>query len=136
MKTHVYIAGSKVRLQFGILPCQLQQHWVVEELVDAHVLAQPLAAPGLDHELAREVRRRLRLERLEDDVLVERVARHDRKVVECREGKGLALRVRAQVGLEAERVDDGQVGLDIVEERAGARPRGRDVPAPAREQKR
>ena len=48
-----------------------------------------LAAPRLDHELAREVRRGLRLERLQDDILVERVARHDGPMVEDREREGL-----------------------------------------------
>mmetsp|Transcript_12875 Transcript_12875/g.38024 ORF Transcript_12875/g.38024 Transcript_12875/m.38024 type:complete len:676 (+) Transcript_12875:129-2156(+) len=127
-----WTARSKV-VRLRVLLCQLEQHRVVEELVDGHVLAQPLPAARLDHELAREVRRRLRLERAEGDVLVERVARHDGPVVKDGEAEGLPLRVRAHVRLEAERVDDGQVGLDRVEGRAGARPLGRDVPAPARE---
>ena len=77
----------KVRL--GVLPGELEQHRVVEELVDRDVLAQALAAARLDHELAREVRRGLGLERLQDDILVQRVARHDGPMVEDREREGL-----------------------------------------------
>lgn len=35
------------RSHFRLLSCQLHEHGVVEELVDAHVLAQPFSAPGL-----------------------------------------------------------------------------------------
>lgn len=49
-----------------------------------------------------------------DDGLVERVARHDLPVVEHLQAEGLALRVRAQVRLEAERVDGRHERLDRV----------------------
>ena len=86
-------------------------HRVVEELVDRDVLAEALAAARLDHELSCEMGCGLRLERLQDDVLVERIARHDSPVVKDCEGEGLPLRVRAQVRLEAKGVDHRQVGL-------------------------
>ena len=37
-----------------VLPGELQQHGVVEELVDGDVLREALAPPGLHHELAGE----------------------------------------------------------------------------------
>mmetsp|Transcript_63504 Transcript_63504/g.189221 ORF Transcript_63504/g.189221 Transcript_63504/m.189221 type:complete len:307 (-) Transcript_63504:2480-3400(-) len=125
------VERSEVALvHLGVLACELEQHRVVEELVDRDVLREALAAARLDHKLAREVRRRLRLERPQRDVLVERVARHDGPVVEGGEAEGLALRVRAQVGLEAKGVDDGHEGLEQRERRAWARALGHDVAAP------
>lgn len=41
---HAPAAGAHLRL----LPRQLHEHGVVEELVDGHVLAKALPAPGLD----------------------------------------------------------------------------------------
>ena len=90
--TSLQLQGDRpwlLKVRLGVLPGELEQHRVVEELVDRDVLAQALAAPRLDHELAREVRRGLRLERLQDDILVERVARHDGPMVEDREREGL-----------------------------------------------
>ena len=98
---------------------ELEQHRIVEELADGHVLAQALASPRLDHELARQAVDRLRLKRFDDDALVQRISGHDLPVVEDGEAEGLTLSVRAQVGLEAERVDGWNKGLEHVEWRAG-----------------
>ena len=106
-------------VEHDVLPRQLQQHGVVEELVDGNVLRESLSPPRLDHELPRQRRRRLRLQRPDGDGLVERVAGHDLPVVEDGEAEGLALRVRPQVRLEAEGVDGRDEGLDRVEGRAG-----------------
>ena len=96
------------------MPGELEQHGVVEELVDAHVLGEALPPPRLDHELAGERGGRLRLEGPDGDGLVEGVAGHDLPVVEDREAEGLALGVRPEVGLEAERVDRGDECLKKV----------------------
>ena len=69
------------------------------------------------------------LERAQRDRLVERIARHDGVMVKGAQGKGLPLRVRAQVGFEAERVDDGYKGREHVQRRARARPFGSDMAA-------
>ena len=61
----------------------------------------------------------LRFEGTDYDTLVKRVPRHDLPVVEHGEAECLALRVGAEVGLEAEGVDGGEEGLDGVERRAG-----------------
>mmetsp|Transcript_79138 Transcript_79138/g.157324 ORF Transcript_79138/g.157324 Transcript_79138/m.157324 type:complete len:288 (+) Transcript_79138:302-1165(+) len=114
----------------GVLPCEFEEHRVVEELRDRDILREALAAACLHHELAGEVRRRLGLEGAKRDVLVQRVARHDGEVVKRRKTKGLALRVRAQVGLEAERIDDRHVGRDEVEWSAWPRPVGGDMAPP------
>lgn len=53
------------------------------------------------------------------DALVQGVAGHDLPVVEDLQAEGLALRVRAQVRLEAERVYGRHEGLDRVQRRAG-----------------
>mmetsp|Transcript_51916 Transcript_51916/g.135484 ORF Transcript_51916/g.135484 Transcript_51916/m.135484 type:complete len:1224 (-) Transcript_51916:361-4032(-) len=108
----------EVGLQVRVLAGELEQHGVVEELVDGHVLAHALAPAGLDHELAREVRRRLRLQGAQHDGLVEGVARHDGPVVKHLEAEGLPLGVGAEVGLEPERVHDRDVRLDGVKRRA------------------
>ena len=65
-----------------VLSGELEEHGVVEEFVDGHILAHALAAPSLDHELARKVIRRLRFEGTKHYGLVEGVARHHRPVVE------------------------------------------------------
>ena len=45
--------GSHWVIQHDILAGQLQQHGVVEELVDGDILRQPLPSPSLHHELTR-----------------------------------------------------------------------------------
>mmetsp|Transcript_58935 Transcript_58935/g.86253 ORF Transcript_58935/g.86253 Transcript_58935/m.86253 type:complete len:295 (+) Transcript_58935:171-1055(+) len=121
---------SEVPLQVGVLARKLQEHGVVEELVDADVLAEPLAAARLDHELARQVRRGAGLQRVQHDRPVQRVPRHRGPVVEGRERHRLALGVGAEVGLEAEGLDGGQEGLDGVEGRPGLGRVLHHVPAP------
>lgn len=70
---------------------QLQQHRIVEELADTHVLAQTLAPSGLDHELSGQMGGGLRLERPDHNTLVQGVTRHNLPVVEHRQSKGLPL---------------------------------------------
>mmetsp|Transcript_36568 Transcript_36568/g.97749 ORF Transcript_36568/g.97749 Transcript_36568/m.97749 type:complete len:235 (+) Transcript_36568:52-756(+) len=101
----------------GVLFGELHQHGVVEELLNGNILRETLTPPSLHHEVARKLRRWRRLERMEHDAAVQRVAGHNRPVVECLKAHGLALGERAKVGLKAERVDGGQVGLDRVERR-------------------
>lgn len=57
-----------------VLPRQLEQHGVVEELVDGHVLAQALSSAGLDHEFSGQVGGRLRFEGADHNALVQRIA--------------------------------------------------------------
>lgn len=58
-----------------VLSCQLEQHRVVEELVDGHILAQTLSSAGLDHEFSRQVGGWLRFKGSDDDALVQRITR-------------------------------------------------------------
>lgn len=60
-----------------ILSRQLEQHRVVEELVNGHVLAQTLSSAGLDHEFSRQVGGRLGLKGSDDDALVQGIARNN-----------------------------------------------------------
>mmetsp|Transcript_2842 Transcript_2842/g.6792 ORF Transcript_2842/g.6792 Transcript_2842/m.6792 type:complete len:253 (+) Transcript_2842:108-866(+) len=104
--------------QILILPRQLEQHGVVEELVDRHVLAHSLPSPRLHHELARQVGGRRGLERLQHDALVQRISRHNRPVIKHLHAERLTLRVGAQVRLKAVRVHHRDVRLDGVQRRA------------------
>jgi len=79
------------------LASQLEEHGVVEELVDGDILAHALAATSLDHELARKIVGWLRLQGAQHNGLVERVPRHDGPVVKHLQAKCLALRVRAEI---------------------------------------
>ena len=135
---HTHKTGLSFSLKVGlvhlrVLLGELEKHRVIKKLVDGHILGEALATPRLDHELAREVRRRLRLQRAQRDVLIERIARHDRPVVKDGEAECLPLRVGAQICLEAERVDHGHVCLDEVDGRPRARPLARHVPPAPRE---
>jgi hypothetical protein len=60
-----------------ILPRQLEQHRVVEELVDGHILAKTLSSAGLDHEFSCQVGGRLRLKGSDDNALVQRITRNN-----------------------------------------------------------
>lgn len=99
--------------QCDVLSGQLEQHGVVEELVDGHVLAEALAPSRLHHELASQMGGRLRLERTQHDALVKRIARNDLPVMEHGQTERLALRVRSEIRLETERINRGNEGLVI-----------------------
>jgi len=60
-----------------VLSSQLEQHRVVEEFVDGHVFTQSLSPASLDHEFSGQVCGWLRLQRSDDDALVQRVARNN-----------------------------------------------------------
>lgn len=77
---HLRFAVSHGVVKHHVLFGQLQQHRIVEELADAHILAQTLAPSGLDHELSGKVGCRLRLKRPDHNTLVQRVTRDDLKV--------------------------------------------------------
>mmetsp|Transcript_28556 Transcript_28556/g.64656 ORF Transcript_28556/g.64656 Transcript_28556/m.64656 type:complete len:277 (+) Transcript_28556:501-1331(+) len=105
--------GLEVGLvKLGILASQLQEHGVIEKLVDRDILREALAPPSLDHKFTRQVRRRLRLQWPQCDVLVERIARDDGPMIEGGEAEGLSLCVRAKIGLKPKRVDDGDERLE------------------------
>mmetsp|Transcript_46784 Transcript_46784/g.113977 ORF Transcript_46784/g.113977 Transcript_46784/m.113977 type:complete len:213 (+) Transcript_46784:441-1079(+) len=123
----------EVCLQVGVLPGELEEHRIVEELVDRHILRHALAPPRLDHELPRKVRCGGGLEWAKHNRLVQRITRHNRPVVKHLQAEGLALCVRAEVSLESERVDDGDVGLDRVEGRPWLGCVLRHVTPPARQ---
>lgn len=69
--------GSNRIVKHDILPRELQQHGIVEEFADGHVLAETLPSPGFHHEFASEMGGRLRFQRTNDDALVEWVAGYD-----------------------------------------------------------
>lgn len=97
------VSASHGVIQHHVLFGQLQQHRIVEELADAHILAQTLqnnrrwyigefteikkkkqgreeahlAPSGLDHELSGQVGGRLRFQRPDHDALVQRVTGDD-----------------------------------------------------------
>ena len=106
-------------VQHDILSGQLQQHRVVEELVDGHILRETLPPPGLHHELPGEGGGWLGLEGSDGDGFVEGISGNNLPVVEYGQTEGLSLRVCSQVGLEAEGVDGRDKGLDDVERGAG-----------------
>jgi len=84
-----------------ILACQLQQHRIVEEFVDGHVLGQTLPATRLDHKLSGQMGCLLRLQWPDYDALVQGIARHYLPVMEHRKAEGLALGVRAEIRLKS-----------------------------------
>jgi len=84
-----------------ILASQFQQHGIVEEFVDGHILGETLPAARLDHKLSRQVGCLLRLQGPDNDALVQRIARHYLPVMEHRKTKGLTLGVRAEIRLES-----------------------------------
>uniref|UniRef100_A0A480F5T5 116 kDa U5 small nuclear ribonucleoprotein component n=1 Tax=Sus scrofa TaxID=9823 RepID=A0A480F5T5_PIG len=102
-------------IEHNILLGELQQHRIIEELADAHVLTQALPATGFDHELSGQVRSWLWLQGADDNALVQRITGYDLPMVEDRQGKGLPLRVSPQISLEAKRVDGRDESFDGVE---------------------
>lgn len=82
---HAAVERSHGVVENDVLLGQLQQHGVIEELADAHVLTQALPAPGLDHELSGQMWGWLGLQGSDDDALVQGVTRHNLPVVEDRE---------------------------------------------------
>jgi len=54
-----------------VLPCQLEQHRIIEELADGHVFTQTLSPPGLHHEFPGEVGGRLGLQGADHDAFIE-----------------------------------------------------------------
>ena len=90
------------------LPRELEQHRVVEELVDGDILRQSLPPPGLHHELARKMRGGLRLERAESDVLVQWVTRDNGPMIERRQTESLALSDRGAWLGQCEHCDQSQ----------------------------
>mmetsp|Transcript_82865 Transcript_82865/g.235065 ORF Transcript_82865/g.235065 Transcript_82865/m.235065 type:complete len:886 (-) Transcript_82865:399-3056(-) len=125
--------SSEVLLQLRVLLRELQEHRVVEELVDRHVLAEPFASPHLQHELPCEVRRRRRLEWPQEDGTVQGVTRDQLPVVEHGLAHRLPRGVCPQVRLEAEGLHRGQVRVDHVHGAPGLRQVPHDVPTPPRE---
>lgn len=136
-------------------PCALSHRF--EELGDIDLVVQALAPARFEDKVARERLSRRRLERSQLDRLVERVARAIRKVVErlhaesltegmgCeRGGKGKVSSglikecakycwLTPQVGLESVGVDDGNVGLNGEQRRAGLGNVLGDVPSSTRQ---
>ena len=99
----------------------------LQEFPHAHILAETLAPPGLEHEVPRRRHRARHLQRPSLGLSVQRIARHDTPAVEDQAHRRLALRVDADVGFEAEAVNhrdeapdavqgcpcDGAVGKDV-----------------------
>lgn len=81
-------------IQQHILPSQLEQHRIVEELVDGDVLGQAFASSGLQHKFSGEMSSRLRLQRSDSYALVQRIAGHDLPMMEDGQAKRLTLGVR------------------------------------------
>ncbi len=97
---------------------QLDEHRIVEELADGDIFAEALAASCLYHELTSQMIDWLRLEWLDYDALVERIARNYLPVVKHGQAEGLTLGVRAQVGLETKRVYGWYERFECVQRRA------------------
>ena len=97
-----------------VLSCEFKQHGIVEKLVDGHILTQTLAPTGLDHKLAGEVSGRLRLQWSQNDALVQRISRYNLPVVKYGQTKGLSLRVRPQIRLEAKRINRRNKSLNQI----------------------
>lgn len=104
-----------------VLSCQFEQHGIIKELINRHVLVQSLAPPGLHHELPGQMGGGLRLEWSDNNALVERIAGHNLPVMEHGQTERLPLRVGAQVGFKTETVDRRNERLDGVEGGAGHR---------------
>lgn len=98
-----------------ILSRQFQQHGIVEELVDGHILREALASTSLDHEFTCQMRSLLRFQWTNDYALVQRISRHNLPVMEHRQAEGLTLGVCAQICLEAKRINCGYKGFDSVD---------------------
>lgn len=94
-------------IQKHVLLGEFQQHRIVEEFIDGNVLGQSLASPRLDHELACQMRRRLRFEGSNDDAFIQRISGDDLPVMKHGLTESLSLGVRAKIGFEAEGVDSG-----------------------------
>ena len=111
--THLHLVISPVTLNrsshgvvhHDVLPGQLEQHGIVEELVDGDIFTESLSPPRFDHELSRQCSGRLGLQWTNGDGLVQGIAGHNLPMVEHREAEGLALSVRTQVSLKAKGVD-------------------------------
>lgn len=98
--------------QLRVLLREHEQHGVIKEAVDGHVIAHALAPPCLNHELARQGTHRRRLQGPQHHRLIQWVARHHLPVVEHGLAERLALGGVAQVSFETEGLDDREVGLD------------------------
>ena len=98
-----------------ILSGEFEEHRIVEKLVDGHVLTETLAATSLDHKLASQMSRRLRLQGPQNDALVQWISRYNLPMMKHRKAKGLTLCVSPQIGLEAKRVDCRDKGFDDVQ---------------------
>eukprot|EP00754_Rhynchopus_humris_P010394 Rhum_TRINITY_DN14152_c0_g1::Rhum_TRINITY_DN14152_c0_g1_i1::g.70262::m.70262 len=102
---------AELKPEVNFLLGQLKQHRVIEVLVDAHILRQPLSPPSLHKVVPGQDRRPRWLQRPQHNVLVQRVTRHDRPLVEARLHERLTPRVRPHVRLEAEAVHGRQAAL-------------------------
>lgn len=83
---------------------ELEQHRIVEELVDGYVLGQSFSPSGLQHELSSEMRGRLWLQRPDGYTFVQGITGDDLPVVEHRQTKGLTLGVSSQIRFKTKAV--------------------------------
>ena len=97
-----------------VLSRQLQQHGIVEELVDRDVFAESLAPARLDHKLPGECRCGLCLKGPDRYRLVQGISGNNLPMVEHGQTEGLALGVRPQVCLEPKRVNGWDEGLSLI----------------------
>jgi hypothetical protein len=84
---------SKRISQRHVLSGQFEQHGIVEEFVDRHILTETLATPRFHHKLSSQMRRRLRLQRPQEDTLVQWIARNDLPVMKDGQTESLSLGV-------------------------------------------
>lgn len=91
----------------------------LQELADSDILSQPLPPPRLHDEISSRSLRARGLERPQLDALVEWITRDDAPAVEDKTDGRLTLCLDAEIGLEAETVDDGDQALDAVERGTG-----------------
>lgn len=97
-----------------ILSCQFEQHRIIKELINGHVLVQSLAPPSFHHELPGQMSGGLRLEWSDNDALVQRIAGNNLPVMEHGQTERLTLCVGAQVSFKTETVDRRNERLDGV----------------------
>lgn len=83
-------------VQHHILSGELQQHRIIEELVDRYIFTQTFATASLDHKLTSKMSRRLWLKGADNDALIQRITGNN---LQRRAWSEISQKVRSEITL-------------------------------------
>ena len=100
---------------------QLSSHALVEEFRNRHIIRESLSPSSFHEKIPREAMGRARFQGMQDDTLIQWIARDNGPVIEHGVDHCLTLGESPKIGLESKTIEYGKEGFDAVQGRSGDR---------------